>query len=103
MNISAPETSYRAGRDDWMDSALCWWLTADEFHPIGLGGQVKAAKTACSHCTVRAECLTYAMETETGYREGVYGGTSPRERAALARDGWRRGDPVPAIRLGRAS
>ena len=42
------------------------------------------AKTVCVGCPVRAECLEYAYATNTRY--GVYGGTTPLERAMVERD-----------------
>lgn len=92
-------TSYRAGRDDWMDLATCWWLFADDFHISEQGGSGDRAKDACKLCPVRAECLAYAMRIETAaFREGIYGGFTPLERRELARRGWKAGDPLPPIR-----
>jgi hypothetical protein len=39
----------------------------------------------CEGCTVRAECLAYALEDEDAFAWGVWGGTSPRERRAIGR------------------
>ena len=48
----------------------------DPFHP--------AALEACAACTVRAECLEYAL-TAPWARWGLWGGTGPRERRAILR------------------
>lgn len=39
------------------------------------------AKKVCAGCPVRAECLSFAMET--GERDGIWGGLTPYERTAL--------------------
>ena len=43
--------------------------------------RVRAAKAVCNGCTVRAECLTYALTTRQ--RDGVWGGLTETERGAL--------------------
>jgi WhiB family redox-sensing transcriptional regulator len=94
-------TSTGIGGNDWMNDALCWFVTPDEFHPVGTGASAREAKTACALCPVRAACLAYAMRTEpVSHREGIYGGLSPKERHQLARTPWRPGDEPPPIRLG---
>jgi hypothetical protein len=42
-----------------------------------------AAKTVCSVCPVRRECLAFALEDPQ--LQGVWGGTTARERAAMRR------------------
>jgi WhiB family transcriptional regulator, redox-sensing transcriptional regulator len=41
------------------------------------------AKAICRGCFVRPECLEYALET--GIEEGIWGGTTERERRLLRR------------------
>ena len=43
-------------------------------------GQVNSAKALCVRCTVRADCLSYALETR---QHGIWGGTTGDERAAM--------------------
>jgi hypothetical protein len=49
----------------------------------------ETARKVCAGCPVQHECLTYAMRLEragsVAERDGIYGGFSPRQRAALAR------------------
>lgn len=54
------------------------------------GQNVTDAKKVCARCSVITECLEFALDLEASddthrSRHGVYGGLSPRERAALAR------------------
>jgi WhiB family redox-sensing transcriptional regulator len=52
------------------------------FHPSrGETADVRNAKTVCARCTVRADCLDYALTEEIHF--GVWGGTSEKERRAL--------------------
>jgi hypothetical protein len=52
--------------------------------------EVAKAVRACQPCPVRSTCLQAALEWESGlgthYRFGVWGGLTPRQRAALAPD-----------------
>ena len=47
------------------------------------------ATRLCGGCPVTAACLQYALRTEGGVapygRHGIYGGTTPETRAAIAR------------------
>jgi WhiB family redox-sensing transcriptional regulator len=56
------------------------------FPPVNGWGAVKAAgraKAVCAACPARAACLEWALEAcET---EGIWGGTTPGERAAIRR------------------
>lgn len=45
--------------------------------------QVKMAKRVCGNCTVRKECLKFAIDNQCLY--GVYGGLTGLERRRLAR------------------
>ena len=42
-----------------------------------------AAKAVCARCTVRSECLSYALAA--GERYGIWGGLNPQERRAAVR------------------
>lgn len=49
------------------------------------------ARAICAVCTVRTPCLTEALrresETSSGYRFGVWGGTTPYERSQMTSTG----------------
>lgn len=75
----------------WADRAACTPMDADLFYaPHGertdsdaRRDREDAAKSICAACPVRAECLTYALETRQ--HEGIWGGTTEIERRAIAR------------------
>lgn len=64
----------------WHVDALCAETDPEVFFPEK-GQSTKDAKATCGQCLVRAECLTYALDT--GQRFGVWGGRSERERRKL--------------------
>ena len=70
---------------EWMQDGLCREVDADLFFPDGVGNAVRygndRARTVCSNCTVRVECLEFALATDQ--RFGVWGGLSEDERRAL--------------------
>ncbi|WP_068424644.1 WhiB family transcriptional regulator [Piscicoccus intestinalis] len=67
---------------NWRDSALCAQTDPEEFFP-DKGGGTSQAKRVCAACTVRTECLEYALAHDE--RFGIWGGTSERERRRLKR------------------
>jgi WhiB family transcriptional regulator, redox-sensing transcriptional regulator len=67
----------------WQDRALCSDVDGDLFFPEK-GMQARTAKKVCAACPVRAECLEYALKH--GVEDGIWGGLSPEERAALRRE-----------------
>jgi WhiB family redox-sensing transcriptional regulator len=64
----------------WQADALCAQTDPEAFFPEK-GGSTRDAKKVCSSCTVRAECLEYALENDE--RFGIWGGLSERERRRL--------------------
>jgi WhiB family redox-sensing transcriptional regulator len=72
---------------DWRHEAACRDEDPELFFPIGNTGpallQVDEAKAVCARCTVREQCLAWALET--GQDAGVWGGMSEDERRALKR------------------
>lgn len=60
--------------------ALCAETDPDMFFPEK-GGTAHAPKAICRRCLARDECLAYALEHDV--RDGVWGGTSPKERQRL--------------------
>lgn len=70
---------------DWRDTAACKDSEPNLFFPIGSTGsavdQIEAAKAICVECSVREECLNYALETNQ--EAGVWGGYAEDERRRL--------------------
>ena len=65
---------------DFVDDGLCTQTDPELFFPVK-GGSTREAKKVCANCTVRAECLSYALENDE--RFGIWGGLSERERRKL--------------------
>jgi len=73
------------GADDdgelaWQADALCAQTDPEAFFPEK-GGSTRDAKKVCAACTVRSECLEYALANDE--RFGIWGGLSERERRRL--------------------
>jgi WhiB family redox-sensing transcriptional regulator len=66
----------------WYERAACLDKDADCFFPEK-GGSTRAAKRICQTCSVRTECLEYALANDE--RFGIWGGLSERERRRLKR------------------
>lgn len=66
----------------WQAMARCVVVDPEIFFPER-GGSSKAARAVCSDCTVRQECLLYALANREQF--GIWGGTSERERRRLRR------------------
>ena len=80
-------------RPTWMREAACRGQGFDAWFPTDeVGEEADTARRVCAGCRVRPECLDYALDCSI--RHGLWGGLSPRERAALNR---RRG-PQPAAK-----
>jgi WhiB family redox-sensing transcriptional regulator len=66
---------------------LCRDEDPELFFPVGNTGpaasQIEAAKEICRRCSVRLDCLEWAMGTTQD--SGVWGGLSEEERRALHR------------------
>jgi WhiB family redox-sensing transcriptional regulator len=81
-----------AADDAWRVRAACSTVDPDLFFPVGVTGpavgQIAAAKAVCQQCSVRSECLEFAITTNQEY--GIWGGTSEEERRVLRRR-WRAG------------
>ncbi len=84
---SRDETPADDGRLAWRLEAACQQLPTELFFPIGHGpraeAQTKLAKSICSTCPVRAECLEYALGANAQY--GVFGGMAEEERREVRR------------------
>ena len=66
----------------WQAQALCAQTDPEAFFPEK-GGSTREAKSVCSRCEVKAECLEYALQNDE--RFGIWGGLSERERRRLKR------------------
>lgn len=66
----------------WQAEALCAQTDPEAFFPEK-GGSTREAKRVCQSCTVRTECLEYALAHDE--RFGIWGGLSERERRKLKR------------------
>ena len=69
-----------AGQEAWRLNALCAETDPEAFFPEK-GGSTREAKRVCSGCSVRAECLEFALANDE--RFGIWGGLSDRERRRL--------------------
>ncbi len=70
-------------RPEWHQRAACRGQgTADHF-PVR-GSSTMAARATCAGCTAREECLAVALADPD--LQGVWGGTSERERRIMRRD-----------------
>lgn len=66
-------------RPDWQALGNCQGLDLDMFFPArGDNEGVKAAQAVCAGCTVRDDCLEYALAE--GIEHGIWGGRSERDR-----------------------
>jgi WhiB family transcriptional regulator, redox-sensing transcriptional regulator len=73
-----PEPDEEDGPDlSWQEQALCAQTDPEAFFP-DKGGSTRQAKRICMSCTVRVQCLDYALENDE--RHGIWGGLSERER-----------------------
>lgn len=66
--------------EPWMASAACTGLDPDLFF-TERGESQGGAKAVCADCTVRADCLDYALRHRI--KVGVWGGCSERERRRM--------------------
>lgn len=72
---------------DWQVNAACNDVEPEIFFPER-GGSSKAARAVCNDCSVRDQCLEYALNNKEQF--GIWGGTSERERRRLRRERARR-------------
>jgi len=67
----------------WQQEAECLKYNTSIFYPID-EIDAEIPKKICKTCIVQAYCLEYALEK--GEPEGVWGGTSERERERILRN-----------------
>lgn len=68
------------GDTTWQARANCLGVSADLFFPER-GASTREAREVCAGCSVREECLAYALANEIKF--GIWGGTSERERRKM--------------------
>jgi WhiB family redox-sensing transcriptional regulator len=78
--INGIELAPKAGSDEWRQEALCAEANPDAFFP-DKHESAKTAKQICAACTVREQCLDYAITNGEGV--GVWGGLSASERRRI--------------------
>lgn len=70
--------------ETWKVRAACRGMDPNLFHPErGDTLTLRAALNVCATCPVKAECLNYGLKS--GFRIGIWGGTSERQRRSLPR------------------
>ena len=68
----------------WRKRAACRGIDADIFFPVTDDeSDAVEAKAICSVCPVRQACLEHALACRE--REGIWGGTTERERRRIVR------------------
>ena len=87
MSILASSLALGAADYSWRDDALCRDTDPELFFPVGTTGtalvQIEKAKQVCFECTVRVECLDFALTTNQD--SGIWGGLSEEERRVIRR------------------
>lgn len=66
----------------WEDDARCRTHDPEIFFVPRVAFE-RRAKTICSRCTVRTECLAYALEARIDF--GIWGGLNDKERRRMLR------------------
>ncbi|MBA2336901.1 MAG: WhiB family transcriptional regulator [Acidimicrobiia bacterium] len=72
-----------ADRLVWQDLANCRGADPDLFFPER-GASTRTAKSICRQCSVRTECLEFAITSSEKF--GIWGGLSERERRRIRRE-----------------
>ena len=98
MSILASSLALGAADYSWRDHALCRDTDPELFFPVGTTGialvQIDKARQVCGECTVRSECLEYALDTNQD--SGIWGGLSEEERRVIRRQRRGRNVATPA-------
>jgi WhiB family redox-sensing transcriptional regulator len=71
------EFDYAFPRGEWLEKAECRGLDVNAFFPPN-GVRPKLALRACGNCSVKPECLEWALENNVHF--GVWGGLTERQR-----------------------
>jgi WhiB family redox-sensing transcriptional regulator len=88
VTILASSLTLANAQYGWRRDAICRDTDPDLFFPVGTTGQalvqIDRAKEVCDQCTVKVDCLEFALETNQD--SGIWGGTSEEERRKLRRE-----------------
>lgn len=88
VTILASSLTLANAQYGWRSYAICRDTDPDLFFPVGTTGQalvqIDRAKEVCDQCTVKVDCLEFALETNQD--SGIWGGTSEEERRKLRRE-----------------
>ena len=88
MTILASSLTLANAQYGWRRDAICRDTDPDLFFPVGTTGQallqIDRAKEVCEQCTVKVDCLEFALETNQD--SGIWGGTSEEDRRKLRRE-----------------
>ena len=69
----------------WMGDARCTDTDPELWFPeLDSLWRVREAKNICEKCSVKKECLEYALVN--GFKEGIWGGLSPTERNRVLKE-----------------
>ena len=68
--------------DMWQERSACYGIDPDVFFPIS-EEEAGPALAFCSGCSIRDECLSWALKN--GERYGVWGGLTEQQRRRLVR------------------
>lgn len=74
IDIGLPKLSWEY--TSWQELALCQNSGINFFN----GLQYKEAKMICKDCSVRSDCLNFAIRNKI--TDGIWGGLTPNERAS---------------------
>ncbi len=84
MVVELLEVLRQGGLDlSWQDLANCRGADPDLFFPER-GASTRTAKSICRECSVRVECLEFAIAGSEKF--GIWGGMSERERRRVRRE-----------------
>lgn len=86
------------GNGEWRAKATCANSDTEKFFPHRDGVDaaliVAQAQLCCAACTVRKECLEFALTNKLKY--GIWGGVTPRNRRGLEVEDAERASAMPA-------
>jgi hypothetical protein len=74
--------------ETWRDRAACRGVGVDIFFPERGDFDYSVARDLCASCSVRVDCLDFALRSEPvahGHRMGMWGGVLPAERRRMAK------------------
>jgi WhiB family redox-sensing transcriptional regulator len=89
-DVRAPHWPSLLERPAWQHDAACRHEPAVNFFPARDGDQatqqIAAARRVCATCAVALDCCAFALAEPA--MQGVWAGTTPKQRQHARRDGW---------------